>query len=65
VSEQDIREQELRIEWLELQMQKAHFDMEQERRRMTRQTWTIALTAIGIVVAAFAAGAAWTGLILR
>jgi hypothetical protein len=28
-------------------------------RQLTRQTWAIILTAIGLVVGAFAAGAAW------
>jgi hypothetical protein len=55
----DNREQELRIAWLEKQMQKADFDMRLELRKLTRQTVTIALTAAGIVVAAFAAGATW------
>lgn len=52
----DQQEQMLRIAWLEKQMTKADFDMEAERRRARRETWTIILTAIGITVAAFAAG---------
>ena len=55
----DDRERELRIAWLEKQMQKADFDMQLELRKLARQTVTIALTAAGIVVAAFAAGATW------
>jgi len=62
----DQREQELRIAWLEKQMDKADFDIEAERQRqrhadkiLLRQTVTIVLTGAGIVVAAFAAGATW------
>jgi hypothetical protein len=55
----DDRERSLRIAWLEKQMQKADFDMGMELRKLRRQTWTITLSGIGIVVAAFAAGAAW------
>lgn len=55
----DVDEQRLRMEWLTMQMKKAEFDMEMERRKLTRQTWAIALTSVGVVVAAFAAGAAW------
>ena len=55
----DDRERSLRIAWLEKQMQKADFDMGMELRKLRRQTWTITLSGISIVVAAFAAGAAW------
>jgi hypothetical protein len=37
----------------------AHFDIGMELRKLRRQTWAIALSAMGIVVAAFASGAAW------
>jgi len=40
-------------------MAKADFDMAMELRKLRRQTWTISLSAIAIVVAAFAAGATW------
>ena len=42
-----------------VQIVKAGFDMELEMQKLRRQTWTIALSAVGIVVAAFASGAAW------
>jgi hypothetical protein len=56
---EDDRERSLRIAWLEKQMAKADFDMAMELRKLRRQTWTISLSAIAIVVAAFAAGATW------
>lgn len=52
-------ERALRIAWLEKQMQKADFDMAMEMRKLKRQTWAITLSAISLVVGAFAAGAAW------
>ena len=55
----DDRERELRIAWLEKQMQKADFDMGMELRKLRRQTWAIIVSGAGIVVGAFAAGAAW------
>jgi len=56
---EDAREQQLRIQWLELQMEKARFDMAMELQKLRRQTWIIVLSGAGIVVAAFAAGATW------
>jgi hypothetical protein len=41
------------------QMAKADFDMGMELRKLRRQTWGIVLSGFGIVVGAFAAGAAW------
>ena len=39
-----------------MQIQKAEFDIEQERRRARRETVSIILTVVGIMIAAFAAG---------
>jgi hypothetical protein len=52
-------EHELRMELMTVQIEKARFDIGMEMRKLRRQTWTIALSAMGIVVAAFASGAAW------
>ena len=52
-------EHELRMQLMTVQIVKAGFDMELEMQKLRRQTWTIALSAVGIVVAAFASGAAW------
>lgn len=52
----DAEEQWLRMEWLRMQIDKARYDMDAERRRARRETWSIILTAIGITIAAFAAG---------
>jgi len=52
-------EHELRMELMAVQIEKARFDIGMELRKLRRQTWTIALSAMGIVVAAFASGAAW------
>jgi hypothetical protein len=52
-------EHELRMELMTVQIEKAHFDIGMELRKLRRQTWAIALSAMGIVVAAFASGAAW------
>lgn len=56
MSDDDEEERELRKEWLSMQIHKAQFDMEQERRRARRETWTIVLTVFGLAIAAFAAG---------
>jgi hypothetical protein len=62
----DDQERELRIELMTVQIEhyqqqikKADFDMGMELRKLRRQTLTIAMSAMGIVVAAFASGAAW------
>jgi hypothetical protein len=63
----DDQEQQLRIEWLGKQMQKADFDMQawqrdfderqrQERRKARRETVQIILAAIVAAAAVFAAG---------
>lgn len=52
-------EHELRVKLMTTQIDKAAFDIRMENRKLSRQTWAIALSAIGIVVAAFASGAAW------
>jgi len=51
------------MERIELQMDKAKFDMALELRKLNRQTVLLAVSAAGIVVAAFAAGATWWGLL--
>lgn len=56
MSPEDVREQELRMDWLEKQIMKADFDIEQERKRSRRETIAIALSVVGLVIAAFAAG---------
>jgi hypothetical protein len=65
MSEADVREQVLRMAWLERQMEKADFDANMELRKLTRQTWSIALAAFGLVVGAFAAGATWATFFFR
>ena len=62
----DDEERELRmalmtvqIEHYQQQIKKTDFDMGMELRKLRRQTWTITMSAMGIVVAAFASGAAW------
>ncbi len=35
------------------------FDMAMENRKLLRQAWAIVFSAVGLVVGAFAAGAAW------
>ena len=60
---EDDRERSLRIAWLEKQMAKADFDMAMELQKLRRQTWIIVVSGTGIVVAAFAAGATWWGLL--
>ncbi len=49
-------ERELRMEWLHMQIDKAKFDMEAERRRSRRETWQIIIAAIVAAAAVFAAG---------
>lgn len=39
-----------------MQIDKARYDMDAERRRSRRETWSIVLTAIGVAIALFAAG---------
>ena len=64
--ERDQEEQDRRIELMEAQLTKLAFDLAAWRieqatreRALTRQTWAIFVSAIGIVVGAFAAGAVW------
>lgn len=52
----DVQEQTLRIAWLEKQMQKADFDIQQAKRRDRRETIQIIISVVALVVAAFAAG---------
>lgn len=52
----DDEERQLRMEWLRMQIDKARYDMDAERRRSRRETWSIVLTAIGVAIALFAAG---------
>lgn len=53
---QNEREQELRIRWLEKQIMKADFDIEQERKRSRREVVTIVVSVVALAIAAFAAG---------
>jgi hypothetical protein len=53
------------MEWLRMQLKKAEVDMEAERQRyrlsekaLNRQTAAIIVSVVGVVIAAFAAGAA-------
>ena len=39
-----------------MQIEKARYDMDAERRRARRETWSIVLTAIGVAIALVAAG---------
>jgi hypothetical protein len=54
----DPAERELRMEWLRMQLRKSEFDMDAMRRTLNRQTAAIIVSVIGVVIAAFAAGAA-------
>lgn len=42
-----------------MQIDKANYDMNAERRRARRETWTIVVAGFGLIVGAFVAGAAW------
>jgi hypothetical protein len=55
----DDEERQLRMEWLRMQIDKANYDMNAERRRARRETWTIVVAGFGLIVGAFVAGAAW------
>ena len=59
MTDRDQEEQDKRINWLEMQMAKTEFDMGMELRKLRRQTWAIIVSGAGIVIGAFAAGAAW------
>jgi len=56
-------ERELRMELMRMQIDKASFDMEIERRKLTRQTAAIVVSILALVIGAFAAGAAWMHLL--
>lgn len=49
-------ERELRMEWLQMQIDKARFDMDAERRRARRETIQIVIAVIVAAAAVFAAG---------
>jgi predicted GNAT superfamily acetyltransferase len=66
VPNRDQEEQDRRIELAEAQLAKITFDMEAwkkeqatRERALTRQTLAIIVSAAGMVVGAFAAGAVW------
>jgi hypothetical protein len=46
-------------------MDSGAFDMEIERRKLSRQTAAIVISILALVVGAFAAGAAWMHLLGR
>jgi len=52
----DDEERELRLEWLRMQIDKARYDMDAEKRRARRETWQIIIAAILAAAAVFAAG---------
>ena len=52
-------EHELRVEQMQVNIDKMRLAMQMEQRGMLRQTWSIVLSGTGTVVAAFAAGAIW------
>jgi hypothetical protein len=54
----DDEERDLRVEWLRMQLRKSEFDMDAMRRSLNRQTAAIIVSVVGVVIAAFAAGAA-------
>ena len=56
MSVEDIAEQRLRMELMTMQIDKTRFDIEAERRRSRRETWSIFLSVFALAVAAFAAG---------
>jgi uncharacterized protein YhaN len=56
MTHETIEEQRLRIEWLKMQIDKAQYDMEAERRRSRRETIQIIIAAIVATAAVFAAG---------
>lgn len=52
----DDEERQLKMEWLRMQIDKARYDMDAEKRRARRETWQIILAAIVAAAALFAAG---------
>ena len=70
---QDTAEHEMRMEKMAVEIDNGRVNIEKlrneirmqnsaleiERSKLRRQTWSIVLTGVGIVVAAFAAGATW------
>jgi hypothetical protein len=56
MTEPDDEERALRMEWLRMQIDKARYDMDAEKRRARRETWQIILAAIIAAAAVFAAG---------
>ncbi len=58
-SAQEAVEHELRVEQMQVNIDKMRLDMAMEHRKMVRQTWSIVISGTGIVIAAFAAGATW------
>jgi len=52
----DDEERQLRMEWLRMQIDKARYDMDAERRRSRRETIQIVLSVATLLLAAFAAG---------
>ena len=52
----DDQERELRMEWLKMQIDKARYDMDAEKRRSRRETIQIIIAAIVAAAAIFAAG---------
>jgi hypothetical protein len=64
--DQEQLEHELRVEQMtvnidagRVNIEKMRFDIEQSNKQLRRQTVAIVVTAMGVVVGAFAAGAAW------
>jgi hypothetical protein len=55
----DDEELALRKGWLRMQLKKAPFDMDLELRKLKRQSIALGISAASVVIAAFAAGAAY------
>ena len=56
---QDINESRLRMDESRLRMDKFMRDQTMDDKRFKVQVWRVVCTGAGVVVAAFAAGAAW------
>jgi hypothetical protein len=58
-SDQEELEHTLRVEQMQTNIEKMRADIRMEERKLTRQTYGIVIQVVGLVIAAFAAGAAW------
>ncbi len=65
-ADQELREHELRVEQMTTNIEQMHanidrmrFDIDHANRQLRRQTYGIFFQVVGLVVGAFAAGAAW------